>query len=184
MTLDLLIFPLRFHWKNMGDWQLNPECWPDPQVRICICAPLTHCLLARSRTHVRTQDVFILRPSPVAVLGHSFALPPLLHQRKAMRTLQHLRAEQNVFCVQIFICLSRACLGKYSVLFQMGSGKVRLIRIVKYLHAAVALVLVVSDHADRDHWVATTAPATLRLPVRTCATQRTAAGLVSFDCLR
>ena len=77
-----------------------------------------------------------------------------------------------------------ACLGKYSVLFQMGSGKVRLIRIVKYLHAAVALVLVVSDHADRDHWVATTAPATLRLPVRTCATQRTAAGLVSFDCLR
>ena len=20
-----------FHWKEMGDWQLNPTCWPDPQ---------------------------------------------------------------------------------------------------------------------------------------------------------
>jgi alpha-D-xyloside xylohydrolase len=20
-----------FHWKNMGDWSLNPVCWPDPQ---------------------------------------------------------------------------------------------------------------------------------------------------------
>jgi alpha-D-xyloside xylohydrolase len=24
----------RFHWKEMGDWQLNPECWPEPQAMV------------------------------------------------------------------------------------------------------------------------------------------------------
>ena len=23
-----------FHWKNMGDWKLNPACWPDPQAMV------------------------------------------------------------------------------------------------------------------------------------------------------
>ena len=23
-----------FHWKEMGDWQLNPECWPDPKAMV------------------------------------------------------------------------------------------------------------------------------------------------------
>ena len=23
-----------FHWKEMGDWQLNPECWPEPQAMV------------------------------------------------------------------------------------------------------------------------------------------------------
>lgn len=23
-----------FHWVNMGDWALNPHCWPDPQAMV------------------------------------------------------------------------------------------------------------------------------------------------------
>jgi alpha-D-xyloside xylohydrolase len=23
-----------FHWKNMGDWSLNPQCWPDPKAMV------------------------------------------------------------------------------------------------------------------------------------------------------
>lgn len=23
-----------FHWRNMGDWSLNPTCWPDPQAMV------------------------------------------------------------------------------------------------------------------------------------------------------
>jgi alpha-glucosidase (family GH31 glycosyl hydrolase) len=23
-----------FHWKEMGDWELNPECWPEPQAMV------------------------------------------------------------------------------------------------------------------------------------------------------